>query len=58
MRLKKQTRINMALELQEHMTQKVSLQELMDMSKPDFLKLWNEYIAFQEADDELGDATP
>ena len=48
----------MALELQEHMTQKVSLQELMDMSKPDFLKLWNEYIAFQEADDELGDATP
>lgn len=56
--MKAVVKLALAKELEAHMTHKVGINALMKMSKKEFLKLWHDYCAFCEADDELGDCTP
>ena len=58
MKIKGKHKIEIAKEISAHRSKNypLSVNEIMKMSKSEFLELWNEYLAFYEADDMLGDA--
>lgn len=58
MKIKGKQKIEIAKEISAHRSKKhpLSVNEIMKMNKSEFLALWQEYEAFYEADDMLGDA--
>lgn len=60
MKIKGKQKIEIAREISAHRSAKhpLSVNEIMKMSKSEFLALWKEYITFYEADDMLGDMNP
>lgn len=56
--MKKSVRYELAKELISAMTKPLSMNELLMMSKKDFLRLWMDYCKFREADDAMGDCEP
>lgn len=58
MKIKGKQKIALAKEMSAHRSKEcpLSVNEIMKMSKSEFLELWREYVAFYEADDMLGDA--